>query len=163
MKTQWVGVRCHVASTWTLHISTCRQFLSDERVLFVIGCSQWHVVCVSWVSWDDDGVERCYDDVLLLLLLVCSILSDIYQVQRQIGYCPQFDALYDELTAREHLQLYSRLRGVAPAHQRQVRIHASRRLLQCRRRLAEETVDNQSHVVVQDCSFELQQLLQGGF
>jgi len=51
---------------------------------------------------------------------VCSILSDVYHVQRELGYCPQFDALYDELTAREHLQLYSRLRGVPPSQHRQV-------------------------------------------
>ena len=57
---------------------------------------------------------------LVDLWLLCSILSDIYQVQREVGYCPQFDALYDELTAREHLQLYSRLRGVPPSRQRQV-------------------------------------------
>ncbi|CAL8135403.1 unnamed protein product [Orchesella dallaii] len=31
---------------------------------------------------------------------------------KSIGYCPQVDALLDELTAREHLQLYARLRGV---------------------------------------------------
>ena len=41
-------------------------------------------------------------------------------MQRKIGYCPQFDALYDELTAREHLQLYSRLRGIPPKHQNHV-------------------------------------------
>lgn len=27
---------------------------------------------------------------------------------KSIGYCPQVDALLDELTAREHLQLYAR-------------------------------------------------------
>ena len=42
------------------------------------------------------------------------------QVQQNIGYCPQFDALYDELTAREHLQLYSRLRGVPRKDTKQV-------------------------------------------
>ena len=42
-----------------------------------------------------------------------SVLRDIGRVQEKIGYCPQFDALYDELTAREHLQFYSRLRGIA--------------------------------------------------
>lgn len=49
-----------------------------------------------------------------------SIMKDIYRVQQNIGYCPQFDALYDELTAREHLQLYSRLRGIPPQQQAQV-------------------------------------------
>lgn len=33
-------------------------------------------------------------------------------MQQSLGYCPQFDALFDELTAREHLQLYTRLRGI---------------------------------------------------
>ncbi|XP_028297042.1 ATP-binding cassette sub-family A member 2-like isoform X2 [Gouania willdenowi] len=41
-----------------------------------------------------------------------SILKDLLHVQQSIGYCPQFDALFDDLTAREHLELYTRLRGV---------------------------------------------------
>lgn len=49
-----------------------------------------------------------------------SVLKDIKKVQQSIGYCPQFDSLYDELTAREHLQLYCRLRGVPPKDEKQV-------------------------------------------
>ena len=30
----------------------------------------------------------------------------------KIGYCPQFDALYEELTPDEHIRLFSRIRGV---------------------------------------------------
>lgn len=30
----------------------------------------------------------------------------------EIGYCPQFDALYDELTPAEHIRLFARLKGV---------------------------------------------------
>ncbi|XP_056394152.1 ATP-binding cassette sub-family A member 2 isoform X4 [Hyla sarda] len=41
-----------------------------------------------------------------------SILKELLQVQQSIGYCPQFDALFDELTAQEHLELYTRLRGI---------------------------------------------------
>ncbi|KAM3610350.1 uncharacterized protein V6R79_002902 [Siganus canaliculatus] len=41
-----------------------------------------------------------------------SILRDLLRVQQSIGYCPQFDALFDDLTAREHLKLYTRLRGI---------------------------------------------------
>ncbi|RVE68758.1 hypothetical protein OJAV_G00094540 [Oryzias javanicus] len=41
-----------------------------------------------------------------------SILKDLLRVQQSIGYCPQFDALFDDMTAREHLELYTRLRGV---------------------------------------------------
>lgn len=46
------------------------------------------------------------------LVCVCSILKDLLRVQQSIGYCPQFDALFDDMTAREHLELYTRLRGV---------------------------------------------------
>uniref|UniRef100_A0A4W4EA10 ABC transporter domain-containing protein n=1 Tax=Electrophorus electricus TaxID=8005 RepID=A0A4W4EA10_ELEEL len=41
-----------------------------------------------------------------------SIRTDMRQVHQNMGYCPQFDALDDLLTAREHLEFYSRLRGV---------------------------------------------------
>eukprot|EP01061_Rhynchopus_euleeides_P002085 TRINITY_DN1159_c1_g2_i2.p1 TRINITY_DN1159_c1_g2~~TRINITY_DN1159_c1_g2_i2.p1 ORF type:complete len:1139 (+),score=494.57 TRINITY_DN1159_c1_g2_i2:386-3418(+) len=41
------------------------------------------------------------------------------QLARQnVGYCPQFDALLDNLTCDEHLDLYARLRGI-PAQYRQ--------------------------------------------
>jgi len=35
-----------------------------------------------------------------------------FQVQSLIGYCPQFDALIDQMTSRETLHMYGRLRGV---------------------------------------------------
>ena len=41
-----------------------------------------------------------------------SIGTDLHKARKHIGYCPQFDALFDELTAREHLKFYARLRGV---------------------------------------------------
>lgn len=41
-----------------------------------------------------------------------SLRSNLKQVQRYIGYCPQFDALLDDLTARESLIMFSLLRGV---------------------------------------------------
>jgi ATP-binding cassette subfamily A (ABC1) protein 3 len=40
------------------------------------------------------------------------ILTQQRQVRRLIGYCPQFDALLDRLTVREHLELFARIRGV---------------------------------------------------
>jgi len=40
------------------------------------------------------------------------ILEQQNKVRRLIGYCPQFDALLDLLTVREHLELYGRLKGV---------------------------------------------------
>ena len=41
-----------------------------------------------------------------------SIKSNIKEVQKNLGYCPQFDALIEELTGRETLTLFARLRGV---------------------------------------------------
>uniref|UniRef100_A0A8D3C9F8 ATP-binding cassette, sub-family A (ABC1), member 4b n=1 Tax=Scophthalmus maximus TaxID=52904 RepID=A0A8D3C9F8_SCOMX len=41
-----------------------------------------------------------------------SIQSEILDVHQNMGYCPQFDAIDELLTGREHLYLYARLRGV---------------------------------------------------
>ncbi|XP_037325366.2 phospholipid-transporting ATPase ABCA1 isoform X1 [Pungitius pungitius] len=41
-----------------------------------------------------------------------SVLTEMERVHQLMGYCPQFDALSDLLTGREHLELYARLRGV---------------------------------------------------
>uniref|UniRef100_A0A087X6A3 P-type phospholipid transporter n=1 Tax=Poecilia formosa TaxID=48698 RepID=A0A087X6A3_POEFO len=41
-----------------------------------------------------------------------SILREIEDVHRNMGYCPQFDAINELLTGREHLELYAILRGV---------------------------------------------------
>ncbi len=41
--------------------------------------------------------------------------TDIREARNYIGYCPQFDALLENLTAREHLYLYAALKGI-PAH-----------------------------------------------
>ncbi|RHY14488.1 hypothetical protein DYB32_010847, partial [Aphanomyces invadans] len=40
------------------------------------------------------------------------ILSQQLEVRRLIGYCPQFDALIDLLTVREHLELFAAIKGV---------------------------------------------------
>ncbi|XP_060734060.1 phospholipid-transporting ATPase ABCA1 isoform X1 [Tachysurus vachellii] len=41
-----------------------------------------------------------------------SVLNDLDRVHQLMGYCPQFDAINDLLTGREHLEFYARLRGV---------------------------------------------------
>ncbi|XP_078147403.1 retinal-specific phospholipid-transporting ATPase ABCA4a isoform X1 [Centroberyx gerrardi] len=49
------------------------------------------------------------------LFLLCSpgsILTNILDVHQNMGYCPQFAAIDELLTGREHLHLYARLRGV---------------------------------------------------
>jgi len=40
------------------------------------------------------------------------LYSDIHKCRRKVGYCPQFDALFELLTAREHLTLYARIKGI---------------------------------------------------
>ncbi|KAK8955097.1 ABC transporter A family member 1 [Platanthera zijinensis] len=40
------------------------------------------------------------------------VRSDPKSARRHIGYCPQFDALFEFLTAREHLQLYAKIKSV---------------------------------------------------
>lgn len=41
-----------------------------------------------------------------------SISGSIEKVQQLIGFCPQFDILWAELTVEEHLRFYSRLKNV---------------------------------------------------
>ncbi|XP_053672341.1 phospholipid-transporting ATPase ABCA3-like [Anopheles nili] len=43
-----------------------------------------------------------------------SLRTDMNQAHRQIGYCPQFDALLEDLTGRETLRIFALLRGVRP-------------------------------------------------
>ncbi|XP_066480655.1 retinal-specific phospholipid-transporting ATPase ABCA4 [Tiliqua scincoides] len=49
-----------------------------------------------------------------------SILKHISNVHQNMGYCPQFDAIDDLLTGREHLHLYAHLRGVPAAEVKRV-------------------------------------------
>uniref|UniRef100_A0A182K217 ABC transporter domain-containing protein n=1 Tax=Anopheles christyi TaxID=43041 RepID=A0A182K217_9DIPT len=44
-----------------------------------------------------------------------SLRTQLPAVYRKIGYCPQFDALLEDLTGRETLQIFARLRGI-PNH-----------------------------------------------
>lgn len=41
-----------------------------------------------------------------------SVKSDMNKVHQRIGYCPQFDALFDDLTGRETLKIFALLRGI---------------------------------------------------
>ena len=42
-----------------------------------------------------------------------NLSTDVHACRRHIGFCPQFDALFELLTAREHLILYARIKGIA--------------------------------------------------
>jgi len=41
------------------------------------------------------------------------IVTQQDRCRRLLGYCPQFDALFDLLTAREHLELYAKIKGIS--------------------------------------------------
>jgi ABC-type multidrug transport system ATPase subunit len=43
------------------------------------------------------------------------IVTEQAALRHLLGYCPQFDALHDLLTVREHLELYARIKGVSEA------------------------------------------------
>ncbi|EHH23651.1 hypothetical protein EGK_07162 [Macaca mulatta] len=66
---------------------------------------EWDIVTRGLVAMAVEGVVG--------FLLTIIVLKELLQVQQSLGYCPQCDALFDELTAREHLQLYTRLRGIS--------------------------------------------------
>jgi ATP-binding cassette subfamily A (ABC1) protein 5 len=50
-----------------------------------------------------------------LMLVGQEVTSALSKAYLEIGYCPQHDALWKELTTREHLRLYAGIRGV-PKH-----------------------------------------------
>ncbi|KAF3783029.1 ATP-binding cassette sub-family A member 3 [Nymphaea thermarum] len=40
--------------------------------------------------------------------------ADMLAIRRMIGVCPQFDVLWDTLSAEEHLELFARIKGLSP-------------------------------------------------
>eukprot|EP00958_Prasinococcus_capsulatus_P014562 scaffold1535_cov382-Prasinococcus_capsulatus_cf.AAC.24 len=47
-----------------------------------------------------------------------SIRKELNRCRQLMGYCPQFGGLQAKMTAREHLNLYAMIRGVAPGQRR---------------------------------------------
>jgi len=43
------------------------------------------------------------------------IPSKLNEARHEIGYCPQFDSLLENLTAKEHLHLYAAIKGIPPS------------------------------------------------
>jgi ABC-type multidrug transport system ATPase subunit len=42
------------------------------------------------------------------------------QARQMIGYCPQFDAIYEHLTVKEHLNFYATIKGVRPDYKNEL-------------------------------------------
>lgn len=45
-----------------------------------------------------------------------SVLYEQNALRRKLGYCPQFEPLYELLTGREHVELAAKIKGVLPEH-----------------------------------------------
>lgn len=57
-------------------------------------------------------VTKTLNHLFVCVRSVPSILREIDEVHQNMGYCPQFDAINDLLSGREHLEFYAVLRGV---------------------------------------------------
>ena len=49
-----------------------------------------------------------------------NVIQDMKKIRKLIGYCPQFDALLDKMTAREHLDLYAAIKGIPYARRKKL-------------------------------------------
>jgi len=45
-----------------------------------------------------------------------SVVNEPEKTRRRIGYCPQFDAHFPNLTGREHVELYASIKGIPREH-----------------------------------------------
>jgi ATP-binding cassette subfamily A (ABC1) protein 3 len=45
-----------------------------------------------------------------------SVSKEPEKTRRRIGYCPQFDAHFENMTGREHVELYAQIKGVPKEH-----------------------------------------------
>jgi ABC-type multidrug transport system ATPase subunit len=46
------------------------------------------------------------------LEMILRHLQAFSKLEKIIGYCPQFDAIFEGLTAKEHLEIYASFKGV---------------------------------------------------
>jgi len=46
--------------------------------------------------------------------------SGFNQARSLIGYCPQFDAIFDKLTVREHLEFYAIIKGILAEYRERI-------------------------------------------
>jgi ATP-binding cassette, subfamily A (ABC1), member 3 len=41
--------------------------------------------------------------------------AELREATKLIGYCPQFDAVFEGMTVLEHIEFYARIKGVLPS------------------------------------------------
>jgi len=46
--------------------------------------------------------------------------QDFRVATKMIGYCPQFDAVFEGMTVIEHIEFYARIKGVIPSLRRNI-------------------------------------------
>jgi len=59
------------------------------------------------------GEEQATRGRLHVLGLDLETYSGFKKARTLIGYCPQFDCLFDRMTVREHLEFYADLKGIS--------------------------------------------------
>ena len=84
----------------------------------VLTTTPWHYIyiCVCLIYYIEMH-KICNWNILnfnfvISSFLFFSVVQNLLNVHKLIGYCPQFDALIDYLTAEEHIYLYARLKGI---------------------------------------------------
>jgi ABC-type multidrug transport system ATPase subunit len=62
------------------------------------------------------GRASCYKQCELLFFYQdVKKLQDREKIRSMLGFCPQQNVLFSELTVREHLELFARSKGVQPS------------------------------------------------
>ncbi|XP_071968898.1 ATP-binding cassette sub-family A member 9-like isoform X2 [Engystomops pustulosus] len=60
------------------------------------------------------GMSKASGGTASIYNLQLSNTHDLHEIQKRIGFCPQFDVKFDYLTVKENLELFSRIKGIAP-------------------------------------------------
>lgn len=59
---------------------------------------------------------ECHSTSGSVHVLGLELMHNLAEVRRHCGYCPQFGGLIETMTGREHLWMFSRLRGIKESH-----------------------------------------------
>lgn len=81
--------------------------LGSSYSIFDKFCKALNVIFGS-VSSNFNGIHSQISNIFS----IPSIRTEMRDVHQNMGYCPQFDAIDELLTGKEHLEFYARLRGV---------------------------------------------------